>query len=346
MTDKTCLDYRKNSINALRILAAFQVMWGHIVEHLEISLPKVFGYTLEKAISWVLYFFNGVPIFFFLSGFLIYISIENKNSARSYYRNRFIRIYPELWAGVIVEIVCIIIFLNPIVWKELFAFAFTQATVLQFWTPDSLRGFGCGTPNGSLWTICVLIQFYVIAWPAKRVTKRIADKPIIWVALEVIFMIIGAATSFISSIVPVIVYKLYCQTLIQYFWIFWLGMLVANFRDYLIPVLSKHWHFFGLGAIALRLFPYDFMARNFRIVFTTLCLLTVIGMSYRFLKIRVKNDISYALFIYHMIVVNVFIELGFYKNIYSLSLCVILSVVLALLSTKMIGNKISRLKTN
>ena len=41
-------------------------------------------------------------------------------------------------------------------------FIFCQSSIFQFWTPNFLRGYGCGTPNGSLWTIGILIQFYII----------------------------------------------------------------------------------------------------------------------------------------------------------------------------------------
>ena len=37
-----------------------------------------------------------------------------------------------------------------------------QSTVLQFWTPSCLRDYGCDTPNGSLWTIGVMVQYYVV----------------------------------------------------------------------------------------------------------------------------------------------------------------------------------------
>ena len=37
-----------------------------------------------------------------------------------------------------------------------------QLTLFQFFTPDALRDFGYGCPNGSLWTIPVEIEFYIL----------------------------------------------------------------------------------------------------------------------------------------------------------------------------------------
>lgn len=70
--------------------------------------------------------------------------------------------------GVAIEIIAIILLYRPLPVKDLAVFTATQATFLQFWTPASLRGYGVGTPNGALWTICVLIQFYIIAWFVQR----------------------------------------------------------------------------------------------------------------------------------------------------------------------------------
>ena len=36
-----------------------------------------------------------------------------------------------------------------------------QGSVVQFWNPDFLRGFGVGVVNGSLWSVSVEIQFYI-----------------------------------------------------------------------------------------------------------------------------------------------------------------------------------------
>ena len=37
-----------------------------------------------------------------------------------------------------------------------------QLTLFQYYTPDSLRAFGVGCPNGSLWTIPVEFVFYLL----------------------------------------------------------------------------------------------------------------------------------------------------------------------------------------
>ena len=148
-------------LSLIRLIAAFQVFYGHSIRHLDIPMPSV----LSDCVRFVM----GVPLFFFISGYLNWFSSERSVDALEYYRKRFWRIYPELWAAVILEILTIIyLFKGTINWPLLGVFGITQGTVFQFWTPDFLRGYGCGCPNGALWTICVIIQYYIISYPSSN----------------------------------------------------------------------------------------------------------------------------------------------------------------------------------
>lgn len=151
------INYKYNSLNTFRLLAALQVLWGHTLAHLDLPNIPVLGSFIG--------FFYGVPIFFTLSGFLIWQSIGSSHSFVDYAKKRFWRIYPELWVAVAVEIaVLLCLYKQSIDWPQLGLFTIGQATIFQFWTPDFLRDYGCGCPNGALWTIAILIQFYFCAY--------------------------------------------------------------------------------------------------------------------------------------------------------------------------------------
>jgi len=96
---------------------------------------------------------------------LIWGSCGRSISYADYLKKRIWRIYPELWMAVIVEmIVLLALYEGPYNWPQTILFVFTQSTLFQFWTPDCLRGYGCGTPNGALWTIGIIVQFYIVAY--------------------------------------------------------------------------------------------------------------------------------------------------------------------------------------
>ena len=165
------MNEKKDCLNTIRLIGAFQVFYYHTITHLSIDMPD----CVTKCVLFIM----GVPVFFFLSGYLNWFSSNRSNNAAEYYQKRFWRIYPELWVAVLIEILSIIIlYRGTINWVSLGVFTITQGTVLQFWTPDFLRAYGCSCPNGALWTICMIVQYYLIAYPLQRWLK---DKSVrIW----------------------------------------------------------------------------------------------------------------------------------------------------------------------
>ena len=163
------IQINKNCFTLIRYIAALEVIIGHCVEHFSLdkssAIYQIFSYTLGM--------FPGVPIFFGLSGFLIWASLDRNDDLKQYAKKRFIRIYPELWLAVILSAIAMLVLYGSKIQAIPFTlFCITQGSFLQFWTPDSLRGYGCGTPNGSLWTICTFVQFYIIAWIVHRILKK------------------------------------------------------------------------------------------------------------------------------------------------------------------------------
>ena len=123
-------DFAKNKdcLNTIRLLGAFQVFYYHTITHMHISMPD----SVTKSILFIM----GVPVFFFLSGYLNWFSSTRSLTASDYYKKRFWRIYPELWVAVLFEVLTIVIlYKEPINWLKLGAFTITQGTVFQFWTP-------------------------------------------------------------------------------------------------------------------------------------------------------------------------------------------------------------------
>ena len=80
-----------NCINLIRIIAAFQVFYGHATAHLSLNMPTAIGYILS--------IIPGVPTFFLISGFLIWQSIDRTGYFGVFARKRIARLYPELWGG-------------------------------------------------------------------------------------------------------------------------------------------------------------------------------------------------------------------------------------------------------
>ena len=318
----------RDCLNTIRLLAALQVVYGHSLTHLHIeSIP-----VLNECIN----FFYGVPIFFTMSGFLIWQSVGRSRGFREYLGKRFWRIFPELWAAVAIELIVLLcLYHDSISWPQFVAFAITQGTIFQFWTPDCLRGYGCGTPNGALWTICVLIQFYFFVYFLYKVLH--GRKTYIWMLWIITSLCVSVLLPIITRSFPEIACKLLNQTIIPYFWMFIFASFVAEKKDVVLPFLMKYCWAFFVGVIVVRYLNFDVHA-SYNVLGTTMLFFFLIGMAYTFPKINVTTDISYGIYIYIMTIVNAFIVFGYTGNQLLLLPVALITCVLAWLSTKTIGN--------
>ena len=207
---------------------------------------------------------------------------------------------------------------------------------MQFWTPDSLRGYGCGTPNGTLWTICVIIQFYIISWFIYKIfhNKRLLT----WILgfIAVVFISVIGQVVF-DSIGIETLSKLYDQTIVKWCWMFYSGCFFAEFKEKLVlPVFSRFWYLFIIIAIIPYYTQFDIVA-GYRVLHSILLVIGLIGFAYKYPRLALKVDISYSIFLYHMIVVNVFISLGFIGNWWYAIIVMLITLVISFISTYSVG---------
>lgn len=287
----------KNCLNLIRLLAAIQVFLGHASGHLKTSLPDL----LVKPFSII----QGVPVFFLISGFLIWNSLNRNSGFKQFAKKRVLRLYPELWGGVLFSVITILIlYREPIHWNMFVLWVGTQSTVFQFWTPDFLRGYGCGTPNGSLWTIGVMVQAYIVIWFLHKFLHK--GSKIKWIFSMGLGIVFNIFTPFLSIYVPEIIGKLFEQTFIPYIWIFILGaMICENFDGWKVYLIKYWWIFLSIAAVATFT---GFDMGTYGTIKVFFLALAVIGFAYRFPGLNIKKDISYGFYIYHMVVINVMIE--------------------------------------
>ena len=257
----------------------------------------------------------------------------------SYAKKRFWRIYPEMWAGIAVNLmVLVILFKEKIQWVWLGIFAVTQGTVLQFWTPSFLESYGCGTPNGSLWTICVLMQSYLALYFAY---KWLHKRPIwLWVIGLVVSCVVSYVTPYFEPFMPGVIFKLYNQTLFPFFWLFLLGAFVSEYKEKIVPVLKKFWPLFLAISIFFMYGNRDItMAREGYTLFRSIGQFAgFLGLAYALPKLNIKLDISYGIYIYHMTIVNAMIELGFTGKFIYLPVVLVITCVIAYISSLIFGN--------
>jgi peptidoglycan/LPS O-acetylase OafA/YrhL len=312
--------FRVNNFDLLRILAATQVLLVHIC-YLHAAQPAWWPVLQE---------FPGVAIFFVISGFLISASYERRPDVRSYARNRVLRIYPGLWCLILVTIIGFSLlgvdFLNPET-----ALWLPSQLLGAIYTPRFLEHFGFGSYNGSLWTIPVELQFYmalpVVHWLAMRSARPTRTFGLIWLA----FVVIGTVSVYFVNVTSPpdtqpLMQKIYRYSFIPHFYLFLTGVMLQRLKVYESRVVAGK----GLYWVAAYLLAYALLPAKgpFHIPIMLLLAVTSIALAYTAptwsRKILRGNDISYGVYIYHGLLLNVFIELGWMGTtlqVFALGVC-------------------------
>lgn len=351
-TSKPKTGMRPNNFDLIRLLAATQVVIYHGIEHL--GLDSISDQWWVKLLEC----FPGVPIFFVLSGFLVSASYERSKSLTQYAANRALRIFPGLWCCLAFSI-AVVLLLQPEAFQQasithVGAWLAAQLTMFQFYNPDFLRSFGVGTLNGSLWTIPVELQFYialpVVYWLFNR------NKRITWRWLIGCFLV-GMAVNQVLYVGLVsyreaIWFKLIGCSMIPHIWLFLLGVLLQQNFERLRPFFEgkfAHW-LIGHGLMVIAAgsagLPvgsnYPFPGVALTLAGSTIALaFTVRTLADKLLH---HNDISYGVYIYHMVLVNAFIHMNFTGTVTSLICLVVATFVIAYLSWTLIERPAIKLK--
>lgn len=352
MNGVSCPGFRVNNFDLIRLLAAAQVMILHATHHLDVELGS-------HVVKWLVTTFPGVPIFFFVSGFLISGSFESNCSLKDYALNRVLRIYPALLIclGITVALVASTGYLRKeFLGREFAVWVACQITFMQFFNPAFLRDFGVGVVNGSLWTISVELQFYVLvpclyallAW----FKNRGKSSEVALATITVLFLIVNRwyfAMEALSS--EGLGHRLMGVSFAPWFYMFLLGVLAQRHFSILHRLLA------GKGLYALTVYiclmaaisPFETARGNALDPLSYIALASVVfSCAYSFPMLSQKflrgNDVSYGIYIYHMPVVNVLIEIGFRGRPIDVGMAIALTILLACLSWFIVEKPVLRLK--
>lgn len=367
--------FRTNNFDLIRLFAAMQVAIYHVFPWLQVDgmrLDALPGWlaTLAAPLRWVgfddvrsvlefLHRVPGVPMFFFVSGFLISRSYESNSRLSDFGQNRLFRIYPALWVCFAVSLLLVLAtgyFSTIDVPAGTFAaWVAGQVTIVQFFNPEFMRGYGSGVLNGSLWTICVELQFYVLIPLLYRALARL---PKAWfdrvlIALIVVFCAAHMGFDRWRELDGERFHvKLVGVTFVPWVYMFLVGVLAQRHFDRLHALLAGRFVLgfaifaacsfisvdllgfaTGGGLDPLQYFGVAVLTFSFAYSWPTL--------SHRLLR---GNDISYGLYIYHMPVMNCLLELGFAGRLWAPFATILGSVVAATASWLAVERPAMRLK--
>ncbi len=315
-------DFYRNCLDLLRIYSAIYVMILHI------SRYSGFG-EAPFELTWI----NGVVILLFISGYLIPASCERTNNTAQFFKNRAKRLFPPLILSTVV---------GTAIAAATEGFQLTGTTLKWFFghfvfihdmpQPEFISSFGMGGFNGSLWTLIFEVQYYIIAaFTYKFMNKRSVR---FWLILLAVLYGVNVVTPYIVPHMSYSVLVVFSHLCIPYLHIFFTGWFIYRFRYDIIPVLVKiKIPVFALLIIWMaisNIFDISIGEYANTVQVFLLCLLSA-GVAYSF-KLRFKKDITYHLYIWHMIVVNTFVEFGWTGKIGYVAAMYVMSFIVAVAS--------------
>ena len=251
-------------------------------------------------------FYRGVIIFFTISGYLVFASLDrNRENIKQYILNRVGRIYPALWFSTLLSIVTILSIYKIENVTSFFVYIFGQLTIFQFWTPAMLREYGVSAPNGSLWTIVVELQFYfiLIFIYFKCNTK---------IKLGMLFLFSVIFNVFIGLANETIIIKLLKVSIFPYLYNFLIGSIFYKFTILKKKLLDNkfiYWFLICQLFYILDIFP-GYFPNFFGFIANTVLSITVLSFAFSYTNYikELKMDISYGVYLYHMVFLNFFIQ--------------------------------------
>ncbi len=316
---------RRNNFDLIRLLAALQVVVGHgfLFFHVPWHIP-------------LLDLFPGVPIFFCISGFLIAKSVErNQGRLKAYFEARILRIYPAL------------VFCSTLWLALMFALGVFQGVPMvkvavwylsaalvggASYNPEFFRHFGTGVWNGALWTVCIEITFYIflpMVYLCDRFGRRVFNSLVAVLCLSSFALfIVFDGLHFGETKTHSAIDKIVWFSLVGNLWMLLFGTLIYRFFDQLRPILA--------GKVLLWLAAYLLLAflqpvtsaggsaspviGAYLLVQRVILALLTVSAAYSFTSLSDLllrgNDISYGIYIYHMLIFNLFVQYGLAKPQY------------------------------
>jgi peptidoglycan/LPS O-acetylase OafA/YrhL len=293
-----------NNFNIIRLFAGLEVAISHMASHLNIE---------QHAIFQILGYFPGVPIFFFISGYLIYQSYSNiqEQKIKVFFIKRFLRIYPALFFCFFITILSLYLSgylkTQDYTLKDFAVWTFTSLTFFQFYNPDFLRAYGVGAINGSLWTISVELQFYILT-PLLFVLYQKYKKASVATALILILM--NLANTYLND-KSSIAFKLFEVSFAPWFYMFMIGAYISKSQKIQKNILSVNAYIYLILYIA----SY-FLATKYSLgtgnSLNVLCFILLCFLVFKLaftkpslFQIPLRRiDISYGIYIYHMPIIN------------------------------------------
>ncbi|MEP6587737.1 MAG: acyltransferase [Polaromonas sp.] len=290
---------KKNSFDLIRIVAAFLVLVSHSFALTGLPEPQVLpGYSLGRI---------GVNVFFALSGYLIFQSLDRDPNLVRFLAKRSLRIFPGLAVMLLVTTFVIGPLLSSLPAQEYFSRAETWSYLgkIKLWGDDRLPGLFehnryPTTVNGSLWTLKWEWLMYCILGSIAVIKRAWWGMTVLTLCMMFVALALLSDSNYHGGPLPILGKLLPHQNPFLPGSFFLVGALLAvfqiNSKTWLVP--SFHWAII-VGACAVLAIGGSIATQVGLWLLAPAVIIAIgeSGLSSR-IGLNIRNDVSYGLYIY------------------------------------------------
>lgn len=331
--------FEDNGLDIVKYWAAFCVMFLHYTGYaLSVSGQAP---AFMKGLRQIVTFFPPVVIFITLSGYLVSASLERCGSRKAFAGKRLLRLYPPLWICTLFNLAVIAVLYGEHLDRSVFPWLATQVVGLAN-TPSCLKGFATGSVNGALWTIFVEIQLYAVLAVVYPYLQRLSARW--WCLLLAAAGLINLAAYLAAGRLPEgsALSRILERLFLPYALWFLVGVFLYRYREEILFSMVKRPLPAGAVLVVFILWRLSglpdpgYYAGIITAVITGVLALIA---GYLLPHGRIRPDLTYEMFLYHWIVLNVIIHFDLMNRLHWL-LCLLLYTA-AVLAVSFAANRLT-----
>ena len=167
------IDFKRNNFNAIRLLAAFMVMSGHMAYLIGINRPILFEQEIQSL---------GCKLFFIIGGYLITESIVRDDNLIRYIVKRLARIFPALVICIMFSVFVFGPILSTLSFHDYFSNIGTYRYLkniglcIEYFLPGVFQNNPYpNAVNGSLWTLPIEFFMYFVIPAIYLILEKMGD---------------------------------------------------------------------------------------------------------------------------------------------------------------------------
>jgi len=268
-------------LDGLRGVAALAVVFYHYTTRFSIK----FNNDIISNVIEFNYGHYGVQLFFVISGFVIFMSIEKVKSPFEFLYKRFVRLYPTFWMSLFLTFFLLLLF-GP----DLIIPKYSQLLVNLTMVP---KIFGFKAVDGVYWTLMVELFFYLLIFILLLI-KKIKDinkLSFLYLLFGFIFIVFNETLDGYNYFNTIIMYYLHGLLFVMgiYFYKLWKygNDMSLYFQLLLILIISFLLGNFELGWVYSLIFIIFYFLINKKMIFLSFPIFIFFG------------KISYTLYLIH-----------------------------------------------